>query len=242
MYDHLTDRTADIAALADVERWNIIKTYRRQSVAEHSFMVATIVMEMCARLGMRKESDVAVVVTWSLLHDVPEGYTGDIDGKFKREHPGIKGALDFAETMAFPWWDQYRRAVPDLVKWIVKVADKIEALSFIQQHGYGTRAKDVESELLSILFNEVIPEAAKHIGVTEEHLVAVSRIILHHSLSEENNIQSRRHRGIKPDTSVPDSGYKPAQFVPQQHVPGKTPWNEELERDRMKLAEEGETD
>ena len=241
MHDNLTDQTSDIVALADVERWNIIKTHRKQSVAEHSFLVAAIVMELGGRLGL-SEDEMAVAVYWSLIHDVPEGYTGDVDGKFKREHPDVSAVLKDAEEKAFDWWSKNMNAVR-LIRpcayWVVKVADKMEALSFIQTHGYGSRAKDVESELRSILFNDVVPQAAAAIGVSVDKLTAMVRTGLYSSLSEENNIQLRRHRGATPPPAIPVAKYEPAPFVADQHVPGRDEWTG---KPRMTLAEEGETD
>jgi 5'-deoxynucleotidase len=195
-YDDLTDRTCDLVSLADVKRWVTIKTLRDQNVAEHSFAVAVIVMELWQRLKLR-EMDIPTAletITWALFHDGPEVLTGDIDGKFKRDFPVVKKAIAEAEADAFPWYRDTIDGISVLAVALVKLADKMESIAFIRQWGLGARADDVRRELEAILFTELVPRAAEVMGKDEDKVEDAVRYILHHSLSEENSVQLRRFR------------------------------------------------
>lgn len=186
--DALSDRTADLLCLADVHRWNVVKTVRSQSVAEHSFAVAVIAMEICERLGVYPT---ATVMWHALTHDMPEVLTGDIDGKFKRDNPEVKAAIVAAEKRAFP--DLSRIGDPG-VEAVVKLADKIEGLAWISVWGHGPRADDIKRELHGILYNEVVPAVAIALRQDEPIILAITRQIHNHSVFDSNCIQVRRHR------------------------------------------------
>lgn len=196
----VSDRTADLLGLADVERWGVIKTLRPQSVAEHSFAVAVIAMELAERLGHGKVdyTDGMHLLWWSLVHDAPETLTSDIDGKFKRDNPEFRAALVEAEEAAFPWYKiTARHVIPAHVRWTVKAADKIESISFIQMWGKGPRANDIFHELTAILFNEIVPNLANAVGEEADAVSYHVRDLLYQSTSESNSIQLRRHRRPK---------------------------------------------
>lgn len=195
MFDDLTDRTADLMGLADVKRWVVVKTLRDQNVAEHCFLVAVIAMELLARLDLSDDQQLSMqVMGWSLVHDVPETLTGDIDGKFKRDYPSVKEAIVEAEAAAFPWYDAYANYISPKANTIVKLADKIESIAFIRQWGIGTRADDVRYELEGLLFTELVPAAAVALDLNEEEVDSAVRQILSQSTHESNSIQLRRFR------------------------------------------------
>lgn len=191
-----SDQTADLLALADVERWGVIKTIRPQSVAEHCFAVTVIAMELHERLRQPNVDALMQTMMWSLWHDVPETLTGDIDGKFKRDNPEFRKALVIAENRAFPWYNAAQEYVKGPVKCLVKTADMIETISFIEMWGVGARANDVKCELRAILFDEVVPNLIRALGseASADRVMYVVRDVLHHSTSENNSIQLRRFR------------------------------------------------
>lgn len=191
----LTYRTTDLLELADVKRWGVIKTLRDQSVAEHSFNVAVLVMEICDRLGINGHTR-AASIEWSLLHDMPEILTGDIDGKFKRQYPNIRPVLAAAEEDAFNWWCEQSKVVHPTVNAIVKLADKIEATQYIRLWGRGPRADAAYQELRAVTFGYV-PHVADKAMRPEADVMAVTRQILDHSTTEAHNIQERMVRGLR---------------------------------------------
>src|SRR5690606_20843295 len=73
---HLTDALR----ASDVVRWQIVRVLKGQSVAEHSFNVALIALELADRLKV----DRGEVLHYAILHDLPEVLTGDIPTPTKR--------------------------------------------------------------------------------------------------------------------------------------------------------------
>lgn len=190
--DAISQRTADLLALADVHRWSVIKTLRTQSVAEHSFAVAVIAMELSERIWGAIVFE-SCTLLWAIIHDAPETYTGDIDGKCKRDFPDLTVELRDVEDEMFPWYKRWKSIVPSYVVALVKIADIIEAASFIKQWGIGERADDVFWELHKLLYEVHIPAFNAAINLTGKELVKEAvDIIMNQSTHERNTVQFRR--------------------------------------------------
>ncbi len=193
MSDQYMNRTIDLLGLADVERWGVVRTLRPQSVAEHSFAVAVIALEILDLLPVMEGVDRGIVLEWALAHDAPETFTGDISGRFKNENPAVRDSVLMAEIDNFPWHFRLHDRAGEKVHAIIKLADRIEAYAFIRDWGHGARADDVKQELWMKIdgatahLAEIIQQP--HVSVT-----AVMRQIRDHSTSEYNCIQMRRHR------------------------------------------------
>lgn len=189
----ISDWTSDMLALSDVKRWVVVHTLRNQSVADHSFRVAIIAISICGRLGLPDQGakwTLQQVITWALWHDVPEGLTGDIDGKFKHSNPDVKLAITRAEMKAFPWCEPEN----EIVRWIVKVADLIETSTFIQANATGPRAEDIYREQTVLLFESAVPRLCEVLELDMVTTTVIVRNIVHESVSEANSRQLRRHR------------------------------------------------
>lgn len=192
--DFLAERTIDLLGLADVPRWSVVKVLRPQSVAEHSFAVAVITMELISRLSIHSLADPTTLgaVLWAICHDAPETYTGDIDGLLKREHPNVKSAINRAENEAFPWYGQMRDGMGSALLALVKVADCIESIVYLREWGKGARADDVMRELRRILFDQYVPVLAILIGDKDSHTIEAVVRVLDHSTTEAGSYQFRR--------------------------------------------------
>lgn len=135
----------DLLALSHVPRWSNVRHSPPQSVADHSYRVAVIYLELCARLG--KEPSLRGL-TRAIRHDAAESYTGDIPGDFKRE---VKEELRAAEAkLGLALGEE----PADWEKRLIKIADKIEGFTFIFVNGigpHGERIKDLMREELRML-------------------------------------------------------------------------------------------
>lgn len=149
-----------------VRRWHIVQTSREQTLAEHSFAVAVIAGSLAAAMrwnGLLQESGKLKLLQWALAHDIIEVRTGDMPTPFKRdlEAVGGKGIVEKAEdrvdadTMA-----AYRQVRGTEVETIVKLADQIEAIFFLQDNGVGAHAKQVLDGLRAIL-SDMVNEAER---------------------------------------------------------------------------------
>lgn len=118
-----------------VPRWSIVPMGREQSVAEHSYNVATIVEALCQLIGLdtvghdtRREA-----LILALFHDADECATGDMPTHAKHRIPGIADALGeyFGPDPADGGGN-----VKDggLAKCLVSIADGMEAYTFCQRY------------------------------------------------------------------------------------------------------------
>lgn len=80
---------------AAVQRWHTMRTLRTQSVGEHSFGVAQLVLWVCPNHSRR-------LLEAALAHDLPELHTGDIPAYVKWRAPQIKSILEKLEN-DFMW-------------------------------------------------------------------------------------------------------------------------------------------
>ena len=144
-----------------VKRWHIVQTSREQTLAEHSFAVAVIAGSLAAAMrwkGLLQDTGKLKLLQWALAHDIIEVRTGDVPTPFKRdlEAVGGKGIVEKAEdrvdidTMA-----AYRQVKGSDIEAIVKLADQIEAIFFLQDNGVGAHAKQVLDGLRAILADMV---------------------------------------------------------------------------------------
>lgn len=130
-------RLQDLLALSTVPRWSIVPTLRPQSVAEHSFRVAAIALEICRQINGEDLPAMVLVeqhaLHWAIIHDGPEAETGDIPYPVKKHLD-----LRFMEQKLCPWYhpDKIHKAEAK----IVKIADKVEEVLFIRQWGQGPKA------------------------------------------------------------------------------------------------------
>lgn len=125
-------RLNDLLDLSHVPRWTTHPVTRPQSVAEHSFRVTVIAREIT--ILMSRPELMLEVAEWALDHDGPEAKLGDMPAPV---HDMIKfqfgaDAVNDLEDTACPW---YTRPKSTLVRQIVRVADVIEALSWVTIYG-----------------------------------------------------------------------------------------------------------
>lgn len=112
----------DLLSLCHVPRWVIVPRLREQTVAEHSFRVAIITMELGVRLDITTSK---ITVLWALIHDGGECRSGDVPNGFKDE------ALRDRDSEMTPWMKNYDPYIMAVDKALVKLADKIETATWI---------------------------------------------------------------------------------------------------------------
>lgn len=123
-----TRRINDLLNLAHVTHWHSVPTLRKPSVAEHSFRVAVIVMELCDKLSYPSLG----AIQWALCHDGPETETGDLPHTAKAKLD--RAVWDNLEAMLCPWYNKPADYLTGVK--IVKVADLTECYIFICQNAW----------------------------------------------------------------------------------------------------------
>ena len=143
----------DLMRAQYVNRWQIVPTSRPQNVAQHSWAVAMLAMNLwCRRTGgrpgeMATDVELGRIAVMALWHDAPEVFTGDINTPTKiyleagrrlanlemtagREYVSAAGATGTSD-------DEH-----DLFVKVVKIADFLEAMYWLMEHGEGHYANN----------------------------------------------------------------------------------------------------
>lgn len=123
--------------LSAVKRWGIVEMSRQQSVAEHSYNVTLVALNLVGasvgHKGFSKE-DESLLLTLCLVHDMPEVFSGDIPSTIKG---AFKEELDDWETTSFPAFSATNASVhkrnPN-IKLVIKVADIMESIIFAERY------------------------------------------------------------------------------------------------------------
>lgn len=123
----------DVLRATIVKRWQIVDTVKIQSLAEHTYGVIVIAMELCGRMHPGNRQMFNAVVVAATLHDLPEVMSGDIPTPVKKSL-GIYEAVERMEAAMLFCGRGYGHAADDVVA-IVKVADLIESLWFLDNYG-----------------------------------------------------------------------------------------------------------
>lgn len=128
----------DLLRLSYVPRWTIVPMNRSQSVADHSFRVASIVMQICGRLATRygaalsHEVDATSLVMAALWHDISECLTGDIPSPAKIHLTQSTQAAMYSPS-------------PGIGADILKIADTLEAQTWHHLWGNGAHFRRYEA-------------------------------------------------------------------------------------------------
>lgn len=179
-------RLEDLLDLAHVPRWSRVPLLRPQSVAEHSFRVGAIALEICRRLnhfGKHNALGYANVVLehrvllWALVHDGPEAETGDVPyptKKFVRDMTGID-PFSRQEDMACPWYRSMSHEVHSNEVAIIKIADKIEEVLFLNEWGMTSSPRTMSAlSMATQLILDRCAEARERFGWTNPSILQIA--------------------------------------------------------------------
>ncbi len=140
---------------AHVTRFQIVRTIRQQTLAEHLFLVREFTNAFTRAAGFTVEES-QIAEQWALEHDIPEVKTGDLATPVKvamreavpHDDPIRRIELSYSDSYA----ELYMHVKTHLpwVRDLVKMADLIEAVSFLEVEGVGVHAFKVRKDLWDV--------------------------------------------------------------------------------------------
>lgn len=134
-----------------VHRWHIINVVKPQSVAEHTFNVC-LIAECISKL-LDQENEIPDLYRYALHHDIPEVVIGDIPTPAKKLLGLDKSSKmdDLCEEL--DWWSICRN---ENTKRIIKLADYVDAITYLALNGVGKQAFDVRAGIIKLANNHLI--------------------------------------------------------------------------------------
>lgn len=140
----------DVMRMMVIKRWGIISMTRTQSVAEHSYNVAMMALNIynnSRNLGVNVER----ILMLALTHDLPEIHTGDIPMSLKTDD--IKQAVKEYENAAYPKLSAFKQQSKEIELLVVKAADIMEAITYCRRYSDDPRSNEVIQGLHDALTN-----------------------------------------------------------------------------------------
>ncbi len=169
----------DLARVGHVTRWHSVRVGRQQTLAEHHYLVAMLTNKLAKDILNVSDSERLNMVEYAMWHDLPEILLGDLPSPLKRRVAqlcsGGPNPLDILEQQAAPWLFNQKKKLQEKPEQaiIVKLADLIDAIVFIEQEGMGNHSATVAVQLREV-FNEKVGEAQKnHSGLPWEKAMAL---------------------------------------------------------------------
>lgn len=155
-----------LRGLSEVRRWNFHPHHTHETVAEHSFYVASYAVLMCMMDG--NYSLLQEIALSALVHDYEEALTGDLPMLVKREVKApwdvveekgfqqLVGTLPVEMMTAYSNWKQVTGLTIQsmaTVKKYVKAADMLDVLIYcrIERLKGNTYFKEIEQEASTLL-------------------------------------------------------------------------------------------
>lgn len=158
-YPHLSNLSLlnMMLRLCHVPRWSVIPMGRQQTVAEHSFRVAAIAVALgdriCSGNGYDGHISMLYEAAWaSLTHDCEEAVGGDIPSPYRKLMGVDHGSLvrELCPNLPPAPSDKY-------VAWLVKMADMIEATTYLRMWGRSVDGVDIREVRAANISNHLGP-------------------------------------------------------------------------------------
>lgn len=135
-----------IYRLKDIIRYNNRVHITDESVAEHSFFVSLITLELCDKLKVSKDVTLKCLVK-AILHDMPEtelnDITHDVKVKLNLYEMFEKYEEEYYETH-FKSFSEIMNNPDELVDLIVKYADTLSVKQFVhREYELGNRTEEI---------------------------------------------------------------------------------------------------
>lgn len=143
--------------LPRIRRWQIVRTFHTQSVADHSFRVWVLATHLYDSLFPVPHNSFGreLVSKWAVMHDMDEVLTGDIPSTVKtlleQISPGVMGKFQDRLLVDMPTVAEVRNGISNTMEEIlVKIADNVEAILYLADDGMGDCDSIIQTRLDAI--------------------------------------------------------------------------------------------
>lgn len=179
--------------LTEVSRWGIVATSRQQSVGEHSYRVTMIAQALYDYVFTtpHNSNDRQLLSSFAMIHDIMEVLSGDLDSVFKMavksRYPDVfanvvdnmaKQRLD-AGPIANTIGSLERSVRGTFIEVLVKIADFLEALIYLDQYGTNSRHMgNVRDTILEHLWARMEQfKRSTYYGVSLDHWIRAEKFV-----------------------------------------------------------------
>jgi len=150
----------DILRTGHVTRWQIVRTARQQTLAEHLYLVTMLSLEIAEliNLGPLPDNEKIKLMNWSLNHDVPEVITGDVATPMKKmiKSKCDEDPFDALDRQMSEVYSNAKDAISGTyIEAVVKLADIMDGIIFLDTEGMGDHASYVGASLMDTLGKNV---------------------------------------------------------------------------------------
>lgn len=124
--------------LHSIPRWTMVNVSRPQNVAEHTYGVTIIALEIAKKLRMYEREE---EILWlAIHHDMLEVLTGDVPSPTKMR---VSDAwIEMEKTLDPEMYRISKGGAPE-IRAVVKLADFIESMWYLDLYGVGSYPKKV---------------------------------------------------------------------------------------------------
>lgn len=200
--------------LTEVSRWGIVATSRQQSVGEHSYRVTMIAQALYDYVFTvpHNSNDRQLLTSFAMVHDIMEVLSGDLDAVFKlavkARYPDVFAQT--VEAMSLQRLDagpvantvtSIERAVKGtFIEVMVKIADFLEALIYLDQYGTNSRHMgNVRDTILEHLWARMGQfKRSTYYGVSLDHWIRAEKFI--NIVLNDPGLQEKAQRAVMSET------------------------------------------
>lgn len=200
--------------LTEVSRWGIVATSRQQSVGEHSYRVTMIAQALYDYVFTvpHNSNDRQLLTSFAMVHDIMEVLSGDLDAVFKlavkARYPDVFAQT--VEAMSLQRLDagpvantvtSIERAVKGtFIEVLVKIADFLEALIYLDQYGTNSRHMgNVRDTILEHLWARMGQfKRSAYYGVSLDHWIRAEKFI--NIVLNDPGLQEKAQRAVMSET------------------------------------------
>lgn len=164
--EEIKEFMSDIYALKYIIRYNNTPKIQNESVAEHSFFVASIIL----KLYEEYDFDLTKALIMSITHDYVEIYISDVPRNVKDRFPALNESLNIVESQAWrTFFPQFEKLIEEFEDKktkeakIVKLADSLSILQYTK-----TEVKLGNEGYMKLIYDTVQPQVKEDLKEIEE--------------------------------------------------------------------------